>query len=130
MAKYPGVVVCSPRLGWAVESYLDFSPIPLPQSIFVQICPQQLRFQKSSKGGVFLYKPVANSELSEHFLSVFTIYSEFGANSEISELDRSSGWSFVSICMRMFSVNCACAVLSLEIYSFLSPFGISRAFLL
>ena len=24
-----GVVVCSPRLGWAVVSYLDFTPIPL-----------------------------------------------------------------------------------------------------
>ena len=28
-AKFSGVVVCSPRLGWAVVSYLDFTPIPL-----------------------------------------------------------------------------------------------------
>ena len=29
LAKFSGVVVCSPRLGWAVVSYLDFTPIPL-----------------------------------------------------------------------------------------------------
>ena len=99
MAKYPGVVVCSPRLGWAVESYLDFSPIPLPQSIFVQICPQQLRFQESSKGGVFLYKPVANSELSEHFLSVFTIYS----NLEQTPKFRSSIAALVGACLILYA---------------------------
>ena len=26
---FPGVVVCSPQLGWAVVSYSDFTPIPL-----------------------------------------------------------------------------------------------------
>ena len=28
-AKFFGVVVCSPLLGWAVVSYSDFNPIPL-----------------------------------------------------------------------------------------------------
>ena len=37
LAKFSGVVVCSPRLGWAVVSYLDFF--------------KQLRFQEGSKGG-------------------------------------------------------------------------------
>ena len=29
LAKFSGVVVCSPRLGWAVVSYLDFTTNPL-----------------------------------------------------------------------------------------------------
>ena len=68
LAKFSGVVVCSPRLGWAVVSYLDFTPIPLTLEHIGTNLLQTARFQKSSKGGSFLHKP--NYKLKK-FLSIF-----------------------------------------------------------